>query len=83
MKGISIFLFIYFVLIGRLIGQEFTYTQYDLKDGIAGSVVYSIAQDQKGFIWFGTETGLSRYDVTKFKNYSTQERLPGAKVHKI
>ncbi len=32
------------------------------KDGLANNVVRCITQDSKGFIWFGTEVGLSRYD---------------------
>ncbi len=33
-----------------------------VNDGLAHSSVYSIYQDHKGFMWFGTPNGLSRYD---------------------
>lgn len=31
-------------------------------EGLSQSTVYCIAQDRKGFLWFGTEDGLNRYD---------------------
>ena len=37
-----------------------------LEDGLSQSTVYSIAQDSKGFMWFGTEIGLNRYDNSSF-----------------
>ena len=41
--------------------QEYSYTHYDISDGLAGSTVYCITQDKDGFIWTGTETGVSRF----------------------
>jgi len=34
--------------------------------GLAGREVRSILQDRRGFLWFGTEAGLNRYDGTNF-----------------
>jgi hypothetical protein len=61
-------------------GQEFSTVNYDSKDGLAGSVVYCIAEDKEGFLWFGTETGLSRFDGTHFHNFSTADGLPDDEV---
>ncbi len=36
-------------------------------DGLPDSTVYSMAQDQTGFMWFGTTSGLARYDGYSFK----------------
>jgi ligand-binding sensor domain-containing protein len=60
----------------RAIAQEYSYKHYDVKDGLAGSTVYFIHQDKEGFIWFATETGLSRFDGTHFKSYTTKDGLP-------
>lgn len=60
--------------------QEFSYTHYDITDGLAGSVVYCITQDADGFIWTGTETGVSRFDGTHFKNFSGSDGLPDIEV---
>ena len=47
-----------------------------LKDGLSQSSVYSIYQDYRGFIWFGTFDGLNRYDgrsITRFMPYSESD----------
>ena len=38
-----------------------------VNDGLPHSDVTSIVQDQKGFIWFGTYSGLCRFDGLNFK----------------
>src|SRR5882762_1103940 len=60
--------------------QEYSYTHYDIGDGLAGSTVYCITQDKDGFIWTGTETGVSRFDGTHFKNFTTIDGLPDVEV---
>lgn len=35
-------------------------------DGLAQNTVYSIFQDDQGFMWFGTQNGLNRYDGWDF-----------------
>lgn len=60
--------------------QEYSYTHYDIADGLAGSTVYCITQDPKGFIWLGTETGVSRFDGTHFHNFTTKDGLPDVEV---
>ena len=60
--------------------QEYSYTHYDISDGLAGSTVYCITQDKDGFIWTGTETGVSRFDGTHFHNYTTIDGLPDVEV---
>jgi ligand-binding sensor domain-containing protein len=60
--------------------QEYGYTHYDSKEGLAGSTVYCMAQDKDGFIWFGTEGGASRFDGTHFKNFTKEDGLPDNEV---
>lgn len=38
-----------------------------INDGLSLSSVYSIYQDSKGFMWFGTEDGLNKYDGKRFQ----------------
>jgi ligand-binding sensor domain-containing protein len=63
--------------------QEYSYTHYDIKDGLAGSNVYCITQDKKGFLWMGTDGGLSRFDGTHFKNFTLGDGLPDIEVLQI
>lgn len=59
----------------NLTAQDYNYYHYDIKDGLSGINVYTIAQDKDGFLWFGTETGLSRFDGSHFKNFSSEDGL--------
>jgi hypothetical protein len=63
--------------------QEYSYAHYDIKDGLAGSNVYCITQDKQGFIWMGTEGGVSRFDGTHFKNFNLEDGLPDIEVLQI
>lgn len=63
--------------------QEYNYIHYDVKDGLAGSTVYDLCQDKDGFIWFATEAGISRFDGTHFKNFTTTDGLPETEIIKL
>ncbi|MCW3786293.1 hybrid sensor histidine kinase/response regulator [Plebeiibacterium sediminum] len=39
------------------------------EEGLPSSKVFSIAQDNNGFLWMGTVDGLARYDGSNFKVY--------------
>jgi len=41
-------------------------------DGLLGCSVKCIHQDSKGYIWFGTWNGLSRYDGSNFMNLTSE-----------
>lgn len=41
-------------------------------DGLSLSSIYAIHQDKQGFIWFGTEDGLNRYDGYSFQIFRPQ-----------
>jgi len=40
-----------------------------IADGLPNSNVTAIAQDARGFLWFGTQDGLARYDGTRMTVY--------------
>jgi ligand-binding sensor domain-containing protein len=50
------------------------------KDGLAGNIIYSIAQEADGTLWFGTNAGLSSYDGKKFGNLGAKDGLPGPHI---
>jgi ligand-binding sensor domain-containing protein len=54
-----------------------------VKDGLAGNIVYSIARDQQGQLWFGTNRGVSRWDGKAFKNFGVAEGLLDANVYAL
>jgi signal transduction histidine kinase/ligand-binding sensor domain-containing protein len=40
-----------------------------VEDGLSQSTIHAIFQDKKGFMWFGTDIGLNKYDGNKFTVY--------------
>jgi len=49
---------------------------YTIADGLVSNKISRIARDSRGFMWFCTEEGLSRFDGYTFTNYSTAQGLP-------
>ncbi len=49
--------------------NEFKFERLTLEQGLPNGVVYAITQDKQGFMWFGGEGGLVRYDGYNFKAY--------------
>jgi len=45
------------------------FEQISLREGLSQSSVYAILQDSSGFLWFGTEGGLNKYDGYQFTVY--------------
>ncbi len=41
-----------------------------IDDGLSNRFVRSCLKDSRGFMWFGTDYGLNRYDGHSFKNYT-------------
>jgi len=48
---------------------------YGVEDGIPSTEVYCAIQDSSGFMWFGTEGGISKFNGYEFTNYTTQNGL--------
>lgn len=49
--------------------------RFTIEDALPHSNVFRIFQDKKGFMWFGTEYGLSRFDGKTFKNFIPGEGM--------
>ncbi len=45
------------------------FERLSIDDGLSQSSVMAIQQDNTGFMWFATESGLDRYDGIAFQNY--------------
>lgn len=50
--------------------QSLKFEHLSVEEGLSQSHVTSILQDSKGFMWFGTQSGLNKYDGYNFKVYS-------------
>ncbi len=50
---------------------------------MVNDIITVIAQDAEGYIWFGTENGLSRWDGINFLNFQKHNGLPTSYVSDI
>jgi hypothetical protein len=82
LKFYSLTIFINLFL-NTLHAQEYSYIHYDAKNGLADNYVYHAVQDHDGFLWFATEIGVSRFDGTKFVNFTTADGLPDNEIVKL
>jgi ligand-binding sensor domain-containing protein/two-component sensor histidine kinase len=56
-------------VLSALQAQQLLFENYSSEQGLSQNSCYTIAQDADGFMWFGTQDGLNRYDGKQFKNY--------------
>ena len=54
---------------------------YSVADGLLRDAVYKIKQDSRGFLWFCTVEGVSRFDGYAFTNLTTDDGLPDRHVN--
>lgn len=54
------------------------FTKIGPDDGLSQSTTYAILQDDLGFMWFGTEDGLNRYDGYDFTTFRPKENDPAS-----
>lgn len=63
---------------GKLAAGDFYFRHYTNKQGLSHNTVYCSIQDKRGFMWFGTDDGLNRFDGHSFKIYRYNSHIPGS-----
>lgn len=76
-------LFFFLLVPSALFSQGYFYNYYTVKDGLSSDNVYKVIQDNKGYIWFATDFGVSKYDGMTFQNFSTNEGVADNEVLSI
>lgn len=56
--------------------QSFTQFHYDMSNGLPDNRVVSVFQDSRGFMWFASDAGLTRFDGVNFRNYFSTSEVP-------
>ncbi|QJB32153.1 histidine kinase [Chitinophaga oryzae] len=55
-------------------GQPVYFRHYQVEDGLANNTVFSVFQDSRGFMWFGTKEGLNRFDGVTFRAFDMKQQ---------
>jgi ligand-binding sensor domain-containing protein/signal transduction histidine kinase len=56
---------------------------YTVADGLPSNNIQRIVADSRGYLWFCTLNGLSRFDGYSFKNYNTEQGLPSDDIRDL
>lgn len=51
------------------------FRHYVTDDGLPGPEIYEVMQDRRGYLWFGTDHGVSRFNGYEFENFGVQQGL--------
>jgi signal transduction histidine kinase/ligand-binding sensor domain-containing protein/DNA-binding response OmpR family regulator len=65
----KLLLLILFLVSANLYSQSYNFLRLDNTNGLSNNQIESILRDSRGFMWFGTNYGLNRYDGYSFKVY--------------
>jgi len=58
--------------------DQILFENISINEGLSQSIVFCITQDQSGYMWFGTEDGLNRFDGYKFDIFRNQSGNPNS-----
>ena len=56
---------------------------FNIESGLPSNHIYSVIESSDGFLWIGTDNGISRFDGKRFVNYSTKNGLPSNDVIQV
>jgi len=70
-----VILLFFFLQISNSFCQNPFVTNYSVTDGLPTSKIYCVEKDSRGFMWFGTDKGVVRYDGRNFVTISEEDGL--------
>ncbi|MBN1949897.1 MAG: response regulator [Bacteroidales bacterium] len=75
---ISLLCLLFFPLFGFGIPDNLKFRHLNTENGLPNNVVFSIYEDKDGFMWFGTDDGLCRYDGYEIKSFHSDINNPNS-----
>ncbi|MDO6430308.1 two-component regulator propeller domain-containing protein [Flavitalea sp. BT771] len=58
--------------------NDYPFSRLDIRDGLSNNHVNDIFKDSRGYLWFGTNSGLNRYDGYSFRIFRHDEADPSS-----
>jgi|GEM_PF-1396717 signal transduction histidine kinase/ligand-binding sensor domain-containing protein len=74
MRIIFSLLITFLVFVSEMFPQQFRFRHLTTNEGLSQNSVHTIHQDKEGFLWFGTQDGVNRFDGISFKIFKHSNR---------
>lgn len=74
MKGLKKILFLMMLALPLAAAGVYLFKTLDIKNGLSSSQINCILKDARGYVWFGTPSGLYRYDGYTFRNFQSNSK---------
>src|SRR5687768_3251786 len=68
--------FCFVIFSNFILAERLPVKTYTVADGLLRDMVMRIRQDSRGFLWFCTSEGISRFDGASFVNFRAEDGLP-------
>ncbi|MBU8893383.1 MAG: SpoIIE family protein phosphatase [Bacteroidales bacterium] len=75
LQRITFFYAVILLSVSTLSAQTYYFDYYGVKEGLPQSKVYDVLQDDHGYLWLATESGISKFDGLYFTNYTAENGL--------
>ena len=79
----ALLLLVLLALASPIRAERLILKSYTTADGLPDDSVNCVVEDARGFLWFCTDDGLSRFDGYAFTNYGIDDGLPSARVNDV
>jgi ligand-binding sensor domain-containing protein/serine phosphatase RsbU (regulator of sigma subunit) len=76
-----VWLLLSYATIATSLAQKVAFRSYGLDEGLPQLSVTSLHQDSRGYLWVGTQAGLSRFDGKDFAPFTAKDGLKGKYIN--
>ena len=83
MKTKMFFIGLFACICTKLSADTPHFITYDIEDGLCNNYISCCAQDAYGFMWFGTRTGLNKFNSKTFYTFTEQSLLVSNNIYDI
>ncbi|HIG29931.1 MAG TPA: hypothetical protein EYQ50_19895 [Verrucomicrobiales bacterium] len=80
---IALIVAILVILATRCFGGILNFRKYSSNEGLPDGLVRAMLQDREGYLWFGTQGGLCRFDGISFTIYSKKDGLKAVIIRSL
>lgn len=82
-RHISLMSLFFILPLAVMNAQTYFFEKYGVEQGLGSSKVYSVIQDRNDWIWIGTESGVSRFNGSRFENFTSANGMAGGGVYSL